>query len=146
MTSNLFIQGLAFLITLLATDIIEGLFLENYGNGKIKFKLNPEKLNPFISKEKALLIWVVQVIVSGLVSIPLGKYFEGFVTLNIFYYFPLLCLSLIVLVALGARNLQIKMNRNLWKIVIISFVLFIISLILLTGGNIQNLKSVKFFN
>ena len=86
---------LAFLITLLITEFISDLFLENYGKGKIKFKLSTKHLNPFIKKEKALIIWAVVIIFAGLVSIPIGNYFQIFVSSNIFYYIPLLSLALI---------------------------------------------------
>lgn len=144
--SNLFIEGLAFLITLLVTELLSNILLEQSSNGRFKFKLSGKKFNPFIKNEKALLIWVLQIVISGLASIPLGRYFESFVTINAFYYVPLACLSVISLIILGVQSLNIKMNRNIWTAVIVSIIGFILSLGILINWDISNLKPLHFLN
>jgi hypothetical protein len=143
MATDLLIAALAFIVTLLATEVLASIVLIAFPNGKYKLRFHSGNLNPFISNDKTLLVWVVQLIVTGLLSIPIGNYFEYFLKQNEFYYVPIFCLVGISCIVIGTKRLDIKMNRDLWWAIAIFSAIALLALYALTGGELSQLQRVQ---
>ena len=124
--------------TLLVTELIGNIFLIDAG-GRFKFRFHAGHLNPFISRDKAFIIWVVQLIIAALLSTPLGFYFEKLISINQFYYIPILCLMGIAFIVFGTKILRITMSKNMWIAIIVFSLVFVVSLYLLTNGQFSKL-------
>lgn len=142
MLPNIFNLALAFLSAALVSEMLSNIFLIQQGRG-FKFRFHPGNLNPFISREKTLIIWGIQLIVAGLLSIPLQDYFEAFIRVNEYYYVPIFCLALLGFVAIGVNSLNITMSKNMWIFTIVCIVVLIGSLYLLTGGDYHKLQPIN---
>jgi hypothetical protein len=143
MTTDTLIRVLAFSATLLATEMIENIFLINYENGRFKFRFHKGNLNPFISKDRAFLIWLGQLLIAGLLSIPLGNYFTYFINVNQFYYIPMFSLLGITAVVFGTRVLKIGMTNNMKIAIFVLMGITIVSIWFLTNGDISKLHPLN---
>ena len=137
------IQLLAFLVTILITEMLENIFLLEYSGGKFKLRFHSGNLNPFISRDKTLIIWAIQLVIAGLLSIPLGKYFQHFIAINEAYYIPIFSLVGISFIVFGGRILGIRMSKNMWWAIVILALIFFIVLYGLSSGDFGQFNPLR---
>jgi len=128
------VKCIALLISIAISEIISDFILiqneTKNGRKQYKIRFNFEALNPFISHDRAMFMYFIQLILIVLISTVIESIFQELLINNFIYWLPILFLTITALYMVIIKKLKIKMTPKRWItftfLVIITFGLFAI--------------------
>jgi hypothetical protein len=119
--------------SLVTTYLVLQVFFENllvirYSGGRFKFRFHTGQLNPFISHNKAILLKIVEILLTVHLSGYVENFFVSVLSSNTQYRYPIFVGTVLSAYIVIMRDLNIKMNKERGIIFLTLLALFIISL------------------
>ena len=108
------IKAISFLIGTFISEVLTDFLVIKYKNKKFKLRINFKALNPFISHDKAINWYIVEILLIGLFSAITEPKIYTLIEHNIIYSVPIATMSWAMLYILAIKRLNIKIKSNRW--------------------------------